>query len=133
MTRCHRDCFNCPFPDCIDGSITPEETQASAERDLAVLRGRKVKDRKEYHHAYYEAHKKEQNALQRKKYAEDPEYREYKKEQNRRARKIYYQKHREEILAQKKAENEVKRIAREIARAKREAYLTRKAEGGAGA
>ena len=39
---CNRDCFQCPFPDCVDDRITQEERRASMIRDSELRERTKV-------------------------------------------------------------------------------------------
>ena len=43
MSVCNRDCFNCPYPDCIVDDMTAEEyrEQSRIERELIRPRSRK--------------------------------------------------------------------------------------------
>lgn len=95
MSKCNRDCFNCPYPDCIlpDGEMTKEEARRAQKR------------------SYYERNKIKLNAVstawaranadkvreaaKRRRQADPEKYRTYCRN--------YYNANRERILAQKRA------------------------------
>ena len=69
---CNRDCFRCPFPDCIEDDISPEEAQASEERDERILRERRDKQRA-YMQDYYQANRDRLLRMSRERYWAEPE------------------------------------------------------------
>ena len=98
---CNKDCFACPYPDCINDEMDAADRRESRERDklLGVPRREKCSESAaaEEHRrralAYYRAHAAEINAKRRG----NPRI----KEQHR----AYYLRHREEILARQKEYN----------------------------
>ena len=90
---CNKDCFNCPYPDCIVDDMSYEEYRESAERDRELKtsqKSRKEKKTAAKQKAYYEAHREEIAAKQ----------------------KAYYEAHGEEIAAKQKAYREAHRERR---------------------
>ena len=81
---CNRDCFQCPFPDCVDDRITQEERRASMIRDSELKERSKVAAAKK---AYYEANREKVAA----------------------AKKAYYEANREKVAAAQKAYREANR------------------------
>ena len=112
---CNKDCFACPYPDCINDEMDAADRRESRERDklLGVPRREKCSESAaaEEHRrralAYYRAHAAEINAARRGS--------QRIKDQHR----AYYLRHREEILARQKEYNRhraaEKRAARERA------------------
>lgn len=110
---CNKDCFACPYPDCINDEMDAADRRESRERDklLGVPRREKCSESAaaEEHRrrslAYYRAHAAEINAARRGS--------QRIKDQHR----AYYLRHREEILARQKEYNRrraaEKRAARE--------------------
>lgn len=92
---CNKDCFACPFSDCINNEMDAADRRESRERDklLGVPRREKcsesaaAEEQRQRALAYYRAHAAEINAKRRG----NPRI----KEQHR----AYYLRHREEIAA----------------------------------
>ena len=115
MPICDKNCFACPFPDCINDEMDAADRRESRERDklLGVPRREKCSESAaaEEHRrralAYYHAHAAEINAKRRG----NPRI----KDQHR----AYYRKNREVLLARQKEYNRrraaEKRAARERA------------------
>ena len=62
MTVCSKDCFNCPYEDCIYDGMDAEDYAQARERDKELRDGNKTsRERKAaaYQRAYYEANKDE--------------------------------------------------------------------------
>lgn len=69
MSICNKDCFHCPYPDCIDDDMDHEDYVEAAERDRELRftpEKRKVAAQKK---AWYEANR-EKVAAQQKAYRE---------------------------------------------------------------
>lgn len=88
---CDRDCFNCPYPDCICNTLTSKDIAESRALDRTILNpGKKpmsedaYERHKERSRRYYHAHK-EQRAAYLKEYKRT--HREQLKESDRRWRK----------------------------------------------
>ena len=63
--RCnHKDCFTCPYPDCV-----ADAPALGSERSRLTYEER-VEHRRANQKRWYEAHKEERKAYQRKKYLE---------------------------------------------------------------
>ena len=64
---CNRDCFNCIYEDCIDGSMTHRDyqEQAAIEKELLFPKTAAEKKVAEYQKAYREANR--EKAIARKK------------------------------------------------------------------
>lgn len=97
--KCNHDCFNCPFPDCIEDDISLEEWNEATERDwqakaeqaeLESLRDGKKKKQC----SLSEAAAERQRVMKWWRYHNDPEYRKAVQAQC----KKYYEAHREEWL-----------------------------------
>lgn len=109
--KCNRDCFNCPFPDCIEDEMTAADYDEARERDREIIfpKSRKEKELAAKKKAYYQENREEIAAKQ----------------------KAYYQANREELAAKKKAYREANReelaakqkAYREANREKRNAYM----------
>ena len=84
---CNKDCFNCPFPDCINDEMDHEDYIAAAARDKELRSTPKSKKVAAQKKAYYEANREKVAAQQ----------------------KAYYEANREKVAAQKKAYYEANR------------------------
>lgn len=113
---CNKDCFACPYPDCVNDEMDAADRRESRERDklLGVPRREKCSESAtaEEHRrralAYYRAHAAEINAKRRG----NPRI----KEQHR----AYYLRHREEILARQKEYNRRRAAEKRAARERKE-------------
>ena len=113
---CNKDCFACPYPDCINDEMDAADRRESRERDklLGVPRREKCSESAaaEEHRrralACYRAHAAEINAKRRG----NPRI----KEQHR----AYYLRHREEILARQKEYNRRRAAEKRAARERKE-------------
>lgn len=84
MKVCGRNCFQCPFPDCIMEDVTQEECAAAKKRDLELITPEE-RDRARWR-AYYYAHR-EQRLDRQKEY-----WQTHKEEINRKRRETYFEK-----------------------------------------
>ena len=87
---CNKDCFNCPYPDCIVDDMSYEEYRESAERDRELKtsqKSRKEKKTAAKQKAYYEAHREEVAAKQKA-------YREAHKERYNEYMRVYLKEYR---------------------------------------
>lgn len=115
--KCNRDCFNCPFPDCVVDDITDEERDELEQIDREILKTVTEKQlaAKARQHEYYLLHKdlicqrhKEWVAKHPKQHRKQARewYRKNKRKKKRIDRrsyyKLYYQLHKDEILAKRK-------------------------------
>ena len=119
--KCNRDCFNCPYPDCIVDDITDEERDNLDQIDREILKTvtDKTLSEKARRHEYYLAHKdlilqrskewREKNPEKRRKqarewYRKNKNTDKQKKKQLSRKKyyKQYYRLHRDEILEKRK-------------------------------
>ena len=60
MTVCNKECFSCPYDDCINDEPDYEDYKAQAENDKAVKderRGEKAKKEAAYQREYYKNNK----------------------------------------------------------------------------
>ena len=95
MTKCNRDCFNCPFPDCIlpDEEMTKEEIRRAQKRAYYYRNKDKVNAASV---AWAKANAdKVREAAKRRRQADPEKYRTHCRN--------YYNANRERILAQKRA------------------------------
>jgi hypothetical protein len=121
---CNRDCFNCPYDDCVQDKLTYEEVLLSRKTDERIKaerlqqrsneciktgkkgRPRKVVhahetvERQEWMRSYYIEHRAEKLAYQGK-------YNEEHAEEIRKKQREYYLAHREEKLAYAKRRKEL--------------------------
>lgn len=65
MSVCDKDCFNCPYPDCINDEMDHADYIASAELDRELQQTPKKKKVAAAKRAYYEANR--ENASERRK------------------------------------------------------------------
>ena len=81
--KCDKDCFNCPYEECIFDGVDAEDYAelAKIERELLTPKSLKEKRRAAAKRAYYESHREELAAKNR----------------------AYYESHREELAAKKKS------------------------------
>lgn len=86
-TVCNRDCFNCPYPDCVlDEPMSAEEYAEARERE-ELLKDPKARKLAAKQRAYYEANREELAAKQRAyREANREEYNAYMREYMRRRR-----------------------------------------------
>ena len=87
---CNKDCFNCPYPDCIVDDMSYEEYRESAERDRELKtsqKSRKEKKTAAKQKAYYEAHREEIAAKQKA-------YREAHRERRNEYMRVYLKEYR---------------------------------------
>ena len=71
MAVCNKDCFNCPFPDCINDEMDHEDylNSATIEKEIILPKTAKQKKLAAQKKAYYEANR-EKLAAQQKAYYE---------------------------------------------------------------
>ena len=71
MAVCNKDCFNCPFPDCINDEMDYEDylDAATTEREIILPKSKKEKKAAARQKAYYEANR-EKVAARQKAYRE---------------------------------------------------------------
>ena len=115
---CNRDCFNCPYPDCICDEETPDDIDAAERRDEAIQAGwssaeKELRRKREYRRT----HREQAIAASRAYYATHKEYVSKKHAE-------WYKANKERILAQQKAYR--KAHAAEISARKKEQYRKKK-------
>lgn len=133
MSICNKDCFHCPYPDCINETMDAEDYQESREREDALLRAEgkaKIARGKEYYdnnrtkiaeksRAYYASHREYFARYRAKYYAENRQrclayQRQYAKKHRARITeesKKWRQKNREKYAqAQKKLAMEIQAL-----------------------
>ena len=100
---CSRDCFHCPFPDCVleDDALTAAEYAEARERE-SLLRTPEKKKLAAKQRAYYEANRDEIAAKQRA-------YREANRDEIAAKQRAYYEANRDEIAAKQRAYREANR------------------------
>ena len=98
MAVCDRDCFSCPFPDCIMDDVTAEERRSALRLDararaeaLEERQGAGSKAERERERARIKYYKYHDKYLERKK-----AWRGSHKEERRVYQQRYYQEHKEE-------------------------------------
>lgn len=117
---CNKDCFNCPYDDCINDSMDLEDYREIRERDLDMLRTPEQKRRAAAQKAYYIAHKDDKAAYRKVYYEKRKDY--YK--DYRRA----YRAANREMLKAKEASYQRRRRA-ELGKKQRVIAIARKAVG----
>ena len=94
---CNRDCFHCPYEDCINDEMRLEDYQEGKE--LELISGAKGYNTSESHRAaqkkYYEENREKEAAYQK-------QYREENKEKVAAYRKKYYEENKEKVAAYSK-------------------------------
>lgn len=85
---CNKDCFNCPYEDCINDEMDHEDYREAAVRDRELFMTPKKRERAAYQKAYYEKNKEKRAAYQK-------EYREKNREKLAAGKKAYREAHRE--------------------------------------
>ena len=65
--KCNRDCFNCPFPDCVEDTLDAEDYRLARqiEREVILPKTKREKEIAAKQRAYYEANREEIAAKQR--------------------------------------------------------------------
>lgn len=105
---CNRDCFNCPYEDCIEEGMTYQEILDIEGRDRgqAATRTEKQTRKNERSKAYYVTHKEQyhENYLKHRdeRMAYYYDYYEKNKEVVKARKKRYYEKNKEKVSAWKK-------------------------------
>lgn len=100
---CNKDCFNCPYKDCINDEMDHEDYVEAAERDRNLkMMPEKVASRNKAHNSYY-AKNRERILAKRKVYYEA------NREKITVWKKKYYAENREKVLAQQKVYYEANR------------------------
>lgn len=114
---CSKDCFNCPFPDCINDTFDAEDRAASedVERDFV-----QSKTKKQLQNAAYRRNRTpEQKAKQVEAYRK---WREEHREEYRAYRRQYYARNKEHILAYQKAQRDAGKYGAVAGRDRRDYY-----------
>ena len=73
---CNKDCFNCPYDDCINDELDYEDYRAQTENDKAIkdeLRGEKSRKVAAQQRAYYQNNKEKVAAQKRAYYQNNKE------------------------------------------------------------
>lgn len=65
MSICNKDCFNCPYPDCINDCMDHEDYVEAAERDRELRSTPEKRKLAAQQRAYYEANREKVAAQQR--------------------------------------------------------------------
>lgn len=93
---CNKDCFNCPYPDCINDELDYEDYRELAQIDKDLTSTPIKKKLAAQQKAYREANREKVAAAQKA-------YREGNREKLAAAQKAYYEANREKLAAQQKA------------------------------
>ena len=97
---CNRDCFNCPFPDCVCDDESQDDIDAAERRDLQIQAGWDSNEKKRRRDARYrEKHREKAKINARAYYAANKEYVKEKHAE-------WYKANRDRVLAQQKAYRE---------------------------
>ena len=115
MPVCDKNCFACPFPDCINDAMDAEDYAESRGRDkllqcptghgrrpdrsVEAQRREQMDRRNAYNRAWYAKNREALLTALRERRESDPEY----AAQRKAYRRAYYQAHRAEILDRQKA------------------------------
>ena len=94
MATCNRDCFNCPYPDCILEELEAEDyaEQRRIEREIVNPKSKRQEKRTAYQRAHYEANREKLTAYRRA-------YREANREEIAAKQRAYYEANREKLAA----------------------------------
>lgn len=95
---CNRDCFHCPYEDCINDEMRLEDYQEGKE--LELISGAKEYNTSESHRAAYRKKYYEEN--REKEAAYQKQYREKNKERLAATKKKYYEENKEKLAAYSK-------------------------------
>lgn len=131
-SKCNHDCFNCPYPDCINDDLIHADYLAEKEIDQFAganepksstkrreykrqYRQEHLEQDKAYQRQYYQEHAEEKKAATRKWTKENKErvatygkeYREKNKEYYKEYKRRYYQEHKAHWNDYKKKKKEV--------------------------
>ena len=110
MSICNKDCFHCPYPDCINDDMDHEDYIEAAKRDLE-LRSTPEKRKVAAQQKAYRENNREKVAAQQKAYykanreklaAQKKAYRENNREKVAAQQKAYYKANREKLAAQQR-------------------------------
>lgn len=111
--KCNMDCFNCPYPDCInDGrqSFTEKMMLAASCVDSAAHRHMKLEPKEQKKRDYYRDHLDYFREYQKRYYREHKE--KYAPTDAKRAyRRKYYREHREEEIIRQTLYNQRRKAA----------------------
>lgn len=102
MEKCNMDCFNCPYPDCINDEMTAEDYQEALQRDRVTLNSKEKLKLNEKKRAYYADNRERRLAWQR-------DYYQANRDHIRAMRKAHYYANRAEELTKRKAYEEKNR------------------------
>jgi len=107
IAKCDRNCFACPYPDCVNDEMIADDYRAEREIDKNFLFPLSARQRSiaAYQKAYYEANRDEIAAKQKA-------YREANRDEIAAKQKAYGEANRDEIAAKQKAYYEANRDAR---------------------
>ena len=116
MPICSKDCFACPFPDCINDAMDGEDLQESVRRDRQLCsKGGKSAKATYYErnrekvlakaHAYYAVNREEISARKQAYYIAN-------RDERKAHAKAYYHANREQILAKQRQAYAARREAR---------------------
>lgn len=115
---CNRDCFNCPYPDCICDEETQEDIDAAERRDETIQTGWSRAEKKyRQQKRYRETHREQARAASHAHYAANRDY-------YREKHAEWYKANKERILAQQREYR--KAHAAEISARKKEQYRKKK-------
>ena len=98
MGICSKDCFHCPYPDCICDEMDAEDYTEARQREKELMFPETEREKKHaaYQRAYYEANKAEIAAYQRA-------YREANKAELAAKKRAYREANKAEIAAKRRA------------------------------
>ena len=99
---CDKDCFHCPFDDCINDEMDSQDYAEAADRDRKLNCTEKGKQSVEAQRKYYRKNREKILAYQRAYYAKH-------REECAAYRKAYYEENREKLIAQAIARREIRR------------------------
>ena len=101
MSICNKDCFNCPYPDCINDCMDHEDYVEAAERDRELRSTPEKRKLAAQQRAYYEANREKVAAQQRA-------YREANREKLAAQKRAYREANREKVAAQQRVIRETR-------------------------
>ena len=96
MSICNKDCFHCPYPDCINDEMDHEDYVESAELDKELRSTPEKRKVAAKQRAYYEANREKLAAYQKS-------YREANRDKVAAQQKAWYEANRDKVAARQKA------------------------------
>lgn len=107
MTKpiCNKDCFRCPFPDCINDRLEMEDYKALEEMDRKIFDTVRDSGKPNWYQRLSPEQRAEVLRQRKERYRQDPQMRQRMREKKR----LWYEANKGRILAQQKAYKQARR------------------------